>query len=174
MLHRDRDLMTEDEVDKWKTDVRALLVEPYVTAGRDIESCFINSKVLADLNPDENAGVFDALIAEVAEAIKAELIKDYVNGRIDIARKSGKSSKIDHGALAVEANAAVSANKLRYCGKTALRALRTKFQTLKAENLLVYKPTKSLVDNTLTAIAKKSFKKPQSANLEPTALKAHT
>jgi len=39
VLHRDRDCLTEDEVELWKKHVRALGVEPFLTQGRDIEAC---------------------------------------------------------------------------------------------------------------------------------------
>jgi hypothetical protein len=99
------------------------------------------------------------LIKNVAEEMKAELVADYVNGRIDVARKSGKSSSLNHGTLAVDANNHVSSNSIRYCGKAALRAVRAKFQSATGKNLTVFRQSKKLYDDSLGAVAKKIFKK---------------
>jgi hypothetical protein len=159
MIHRDRDFLIEDEVEKWRTDVRALSVEPFVTKGRDIDSYFIDSKLLAELNPGSSLADFDELIREVTEELKTELVADYVNGRIDVARKAGKSGSLNHGALAVDANRAVTSDTLRYCGKAALRAIRSKFQAARGKNLVVFRKSKKLQDDSLAAVAKKAFKK---------------
>ena len=159
VIHRDRDFLTDEEVEKWKTDVRALSVEPFVTKGRDVESYFIDSKLLAELNPGSSPADLDVLIKNVAEEMKAELVADYVNGRIDVARKSGKSSSLNHGTLAVDANNYVSSNSIRYCGKAALRAVRAKFQSATGKNLTVFRQSKKLYDDSLGAVAKKIFKK---------------
>jgi energy-coupling factor transporter ATP-binding protein EcfA2 len=159
VIHRDRDFLTDEEVEKWKTDVRALSVEPFVTKGRDVESYFIDSKLLAELNPGSSPADLDVLIKNVAEEMKAELVADYVNGRIDVARKSGKSRSLNHGTLAVDANNYVSSNSIRYCGKAALRAVRAKFQSATGKNLTVFRQSKKLYDDSLGAVAKKIFKK---------------
>jgi AAA domain, putative AbiEii toxin, Type IV TA system/AAA ATPase domain len=159
IIHRDRDFLTDEEIEKWKTDVRALSVEPFATKGRDVESYFINSEVLAELNPGSTRAGLDLLIREVAEELKTELVADYVNGRIDVARKFGKSSSLNHGALAVEANKSVSSDSLRFCGKAALRAIRAKFQAAEGKDLSVFRESKKLYDDSLGAVAKKVFKK---------------
>jgi hypothetical protein len=61
VIHRDRDFLTDEEVEKWKTDVRALSVEPFVTKGRDLESYFIDSKLLAELNPESSPADLDVM-----------------------------------------------------------------------------------------------------------------
>ena len=84
---------------------------------------------------------------------------DYVNGRTDLARKLGKSSSLNPGALAVEANKVVSSDSRRYCGKTALRAIRAKYQSLTGQNMVVFRTAKQLHDDSLAAVAKKVIKK---------------
>jgi len=159
IIHRDRDFLTDEEVEKWKTDVRALSVEPFVTKRRDVEAYFIDPKLLAELNPGSSPAELDVLIKEVAEQLRAELVADYVNGRIDLARKSGKSSSLNHGALAVDANKLVSSDSISCCGKAALRAVRAKFQSATGKNLVVFRESKKLYDDSLGAVAKKIFKK---------------
>jgi hypothetical protein len=161
IIHRDRDFLTDEEVETWKAGVRALSVEPFVTKGRDIESYFIDPKVLAELNPESSVADLEKLVAEVGEQLKAELVADYVNGRTDLARKSGKSSSLNPGALAVEANNAVTSNNLRYCGKAALRLIRAKYQSSTGENLVVFRGAKQLREDSLAVVAKKVIKKVQ-------------
>jgi hypothetical protein len=128
ILHRDRDFLNDDEVEEWKKEVRGAGVEPFVTAGRDIEAAFINPKYLAELNDGYSEKEFTEIIANVIEEQKDQLVKDYVNGRVEIARKTGKIGNTNHGQLAVEATKAVGGNPQRYAGKTVLRGVRAKFQ----------------------------------------------
>jgi ABC-type multidrug transport system ATPase subunit len=56
ILHRDRDFLKEVEIEAWKTDVRAQGVEPFVTAGRDIESLFSQRSVFGGVQSRSDAG----------------------------------------------------------------------------------------------------------------------
>jgi AAA domain, putative AbiEii toxin, Type IV TA system len=127
ILHRDRDFLKHDEVEIWKKDVRACGVEPFVTPGRDIEAIFINSAYLAELNGEHSEEAFEKIINGVLREHHDQLVKDYVNGRVEIARKAGTKGNINHGQLAIEATKAVSAEPLRYAGKSILRAIRAHF-----------------------------------------------
>ena len=51
IIHRDRDYLTDFEVEQWCNKVRALRVEVFVTDGVDIESHFLKPDHLAELNP---------------------------------------------------------------------------------------------------------------------------
>jgi hypothetical protein len=158
VLHRDRDFLTDEAVEKWKVDVRAISVEPFVTRGRDIESYFIDPRYLAEVNSPTSELEFGALIDDVIRGVQSQLISEYVNGRTDILRKAGKAGSINPGALAVEAASAVSADARRFCGKTALRALRAEFQGRYARHLVDFRISPRLKDDFLVGIAKKSFK----------------
>jgi len=158
ILHRDRDFLTNDEVEAWKTDVRASQVEPFVTRGRDIESHFIDPKYLSGANPAVSEAEFGGLIDNVAKSMQQKIVKDYVNGRIDNLRKGPKLGAIDAGAIAVEANAAVSSDLHKYCGKSVLRAIKAEYQAKFGANLVASHTSTHLRDQGLTVIAKKIFK----------------
>ena len=62
LIHRDRDFLIDEEVDFWKKDIRNLNIQPFVTTGRDIESCFISSMYLAEVNPNVNENDFQYIV----------------------------------------------------------------------------------------------------------------
>jgi energy-coupling factor transporter ATP-binding protein EcfA2 len=158
LLHRDRDFMTDGEVEQWSTEVRSLHVEPFVTAGRDIESYFLSPDHLCSLNVSVKRSEFEGLISSVLAKQTDNLVEDYVNGRVDIERKNGKASSINHGALSVEAGKAVNANPLRFAGKKILRAVRADYQVKYRASLATSSQSEFIRDPTLSAIAKKSAK----------------
>ncbi len=155
VLHRDRDFLTDLEAEDWRKDVRALGVEPFTTAGRDAESSFLNAKYLAETNPNTSEEEFQNLLDKVLEDQKDGLVRDYVNGRTEIARRAGKIGNLNLGSLAVEAGKAVEASAAKYAGKSVLRGLRAQFQESYAANLNTGKPSKLLLDGTLAGIALK-------------------
>ncbi len=154
VLHRDRDFLFDDEVEAWKKDVRQLGVEPYVTAGRDIEASFINSSHLSALNPELSAELFDQLIAGVIEQQKDELIKDFVNGRVEVARRM-RHAPPNSGVLAVDAMKNVGADPARYAGKQILRAVRAEFRLMHGRNLKTDTRSESLSEPFLAGVAGK-------------------
>jgi len=158
VLHRDLDFLTDDEAEKWKTEVRALGVEPFVTRGRDVESHFIESKYLAERNSGVAESEFDEMIETVVTKMQSQIIADYVNGRIDIARKDKTAGLLNAGTLAVEAPKVISADVRRYCGKTVLRALRSEYQNRHKSNMGSLEASERLRDPLLTSVAKKAFK----------------
>lgn len=158
ILHRDRDFLTDEEGEHWKTEVRNLNVEPFLTQGRDIESHFINAKYLSSLNTNLTEAEFEQLIEDVVESMKPNTVADYVNSRIDLARKDKKQGKIDAGKLAVEAPKKIEEDARRFCGKPVLKAIRQAYQSQQKTNLASLAPSEIAMDPTLHAFAKKIFK----------------
>ncbi len=109
IVHRDRDFLTEQEVESWKTEIRSLGAEPFVTKGRDVESYFIDEAYLVESNDGLSIQQFTELIESLT--IRERLVAEYVNGRIDIERSKGNTGSINHGKLAVEAQHNVSDNQ---------------------------------------------------------------
>jgi predicted ATPase len=155
ILHRDRDFLNDSEIEGWKKEVRSAGVEPFVTVGRDIEAAFINPQYLSELNEGYSENDLKMIIAEVLEEHKEQLVKDYVNGRIDIARKTGTMGNTNHGQLAVEATKAVNANAQQYAGKTVLRGVRAMFQERYKTHLRTDESSTFLRSTVLANIASK-------------------
>ena len=142
----------------WKTDVRALTVEPFVTVGRDVESSYINPNYLAELNSALDVKGFEQMLSKVIDGLKNQLIEDYVNGRIEIARKTNKVGTLNHGKLATEAATAVGSDARRFAGKSVVRAIRLAFQSEQGKNLATFKSSSRIEDSILVGVAKKAFK----------------
>jgi hypothetical protein len=158
ILHRDLDFMNDEEAEKWKTEVRACNVDPFVTRGRDIESHFINAKYLAELNQDLTEIEFEELINSVILEMEPNTTADYVNARIDMARKEKKSGNLNAGKIAVEAPRVISTDVRRYCGKPVLKAIRQKYQSRCKKNMVSLEASEILSVPFLSNIAKRVFK----------------
>lgn len=100
IAHRDRDYLTNDEMQIWKQRVIELGCEPFVTAGTDVESYFCTEAYVNASWPGHAAEVRD-LLRRVREELNEDSIGDYVNGRVEIERKSGNAKGLDPGALAI-------------------------------------------------------------------------
>lgn len=103
IVHRDRDFLEPDEVTEWETKIRALSAEPFVTIDRDIEGYLIQEKflvkILLEIGPYEIAELQEWAV----DGQQDKIVESYVNGRVDIERKAGRASKINHGNLAASA-----------------------------------------------------------------------
>jgi energy-coupling factor transporter ATP-binding protein EcfA2 len=157
VVHRDRDFLTNSEADAWKTAIKPMGVEAFVTKGIDVESYFIEPEHLAEVN-DVSIEDIKATLAAVAEQERERLTARYVNGRVDIERKAGTHGKLDFGKLAIDATRAVAQAPLRYCGKPFLPPLRAAFNTRFGNNVVLYTESRHLSDDDLVGISKKVFK----------------
>jgi hypothetical protein len=158
VLYRDRDYMTDEEVDEWKNSVRKLRVEPIVPRGVDIESQFTGAKHLAAVNPGRTEADFERLVAAAQESCEDKSVQSYVNGRIEIARSQGTHAQINHGQLAVEAGKAVKGDLGRLShGKTVLKRLRSDYQKEYGENLKDTIAGEHAALDELQVVAKKVF-----------------
>jgi hypothetical protein len=158
IVHRDRDFLSVAEVDEWKKAIRAYGVEPFVPVGRDIEAAFLEPKYLADMNSSLSEKQAKEMLEGVVKDMRDTLVADYVNGRVEVARKSQSAGGLNHGALAVEAQKAISPSPEMFCGKSVLKGIRGRFRDALKANLVTSKPSPHLRDDALAGIAKKTFK----------------
>ncbi len=121
-----------------------------------MESTFINATYLNKANPKAHlkSKDFEELIDKIIAAMKLETQTDYVNGRIDIARK--KSLQVNAGMVSAEATIAIEANPRRYSGKPVLKRLRSEYQKKYGRNLITNEPSKILRDDS-AVVAQKAF-----------------
>jgi hypothetical protein len=135
LVHRDRDFLKLDEVEVWKTQIRELQCEPFVTEGVDIESHLIRADYLAVANPELNELEFAELIQDVIQSVKEAAYEHALNGRLDIDYKNGNRN-INVGALAREMRQEVDGDPLhQIAGKRLLRGLRERFKAKTHKNL---------------------------------------
>jgi hypothetical protein len=158
VVHRDRDFLSIAEIEEWKKAIRAFGVEPFVPVGRDIEAAFLKPKYLADANRSITEKQAQDMVEAVVKDMRDNLIADYVNGRVEVARKSQLGGSLNHGALAVEAQKAINANPGMFCGKSVVRGVRGRFRDVLKANLATNVASAHLRDDALAGIAKKTFK----------------
>ncbi|AVT77088.1 hypothetical protein RPPS3_30260 [Rhodopseudomonas palustris] len=158
IVHRDRDYLTQEEVDEWKKEIRKTGAEPFVTAGIDVEGYFCTKDFLSNYLKDLDINV-DDLMKEITDGEHDEIISSYVNGRVDVARKLGTIGQINYGKLSAEAAKAATHSPFELMkGKRRLAKVRrilrdagVKFDLLKA--------SPGPKDADLGALAKKIFGK---------------
>lgn len=158
IVHRDRDFLSVTEVEDWKKAIRAFGVEPFVPVGRDIEAAFLKPQYLAAVNSSMTEKQAKDMVDAVVTDMRDSLIADYVNGRVEVARKSQSAGSLNHGALAVEAQKAISADPQVFCGKSVLKGVRGRYRDALKANLVTSKASAHLRDDALVGIAKKTFK----------------
>lgn len=159
IVHRDRDYLTDQEVEEWERRVRALGAEPFVTRDRDVEDYFVNPDYLAEKNPNLTALQAADYVQRALATLEAVAIADFTNGRLDILRKSGVRD-INHGQLAAEA-AQRARHDLRLLlkGKKVRAAVRGLFQTERGANLRSEGTSAHLADTTLTGLSGRIFRR---------------
>ena len=119
----------------------------------DIESHFVDSAYLADINQVVSKANVDQMIREALSEAEEECVERYVNGRIEIKRQGGTHSNINHGKLAVEAKNKVEKDPRRFgYGKALLKRLRHKCQTTYSINLKTYQTNELLKNDALATI----------------------
>lgn len=155
VVHRDRDYLTNEESEKWRTEIRNMSAEPFLTHGVDIESHFLNAEHLTSINTvpvDEMRG----LIKTATEITRDTSVEKYVNGRTDIEKKNGTVGRLNHGHLATEAPKQFDSDNQRYrYSKAVLKEVRRQFQQKHSRNLRVMEVSKELHVSELAEIAKK-------------------
>jgi AAA15 family ATPase/GTPase len=83
VIHRDKDFMTEDEVDMVKAKINRPKCTPFITAGSDIEAYFLNPQHLAELY---NISIEDIhnITEEIARQCHVEIQAKFQNKRLEI------------------------------------------------------------------------------------------
>jgi len=163
VVHRDRDYLSSQQVSDWKTEVIKLKAEPFITDGIDIESHFLNTKYLSSQNEDISEQNFEDLLNRCIEESLNDMIKKYVNGRVNVARHEKKIGNLDHGELAVEAQESVTKHPSRYVCKATLKSLRCAFKNTYGSTLNIGKSHSTLKCEDLFIISKKTKKLPRTS-----------
>lgn len=154
VVHQDRDYLTDGEGSDWETSIRNLHASPFLTDGVDIESYFLNPNHLASLSNSLTAEEFEELINEATQNTKDTSIEKYINGRSNIAKKTGTYGRLNIGQLAAEAPRSFDAHPttLRH-SKTVVRELRRLFQEQQGRNLRIVENSENLSIQGLSEIA---------------------
>lgn len=153
VVHRDRDYLTNNECILWSTEIRKMSAEPFLTSGVDVESHFLNSDHLTELNGVPKDEI-EILLNEATNASIDLSVEKYVNGRTDIEKKAGTFGKLNVGNLAASANGLIQSDLPRYRhSKTVLKNIRGLFQSKYGRNMRVIESSQWLSVDELQGIA---------------------
>jgi hypothetical protein len=160
IVHRDRDFMEPDEVLLWKQEITAAGAEPFVTREIDVEGYFATDDYIELIG--KNVPTFDltAVKEKLVEGESDGVLESYVNGRIDLERKSGNIGKLNYGQLSAAATKKVNKDLLAIMkGKKKLAKLRAIFGELYGARFDTTPSAPELpMDKELAAIARKDFR----------------
>lgn len=139
IVHRDRDYLSDEEVDELKESFGKKGLRLFVTEGTDVESHFLSVAHVRHLYPvlgeAQVAGAIDAATAEAKEESVKTLARALLQAARDARRKEGKSGDPDIVAITDDARARFDANPARWRqGKKALGRAIGRLQQILGEN----------------------------------------
>ena len=146
VLHRDRDLLTDEDVRNWREKVNVLGAIPFLTGGLDIELYFLREEHLATSKQIDRSDIVDLLNKTIDERFGA-LVRSYVNKTIENERKQGRFGNLDVGKVAADAPLAIRANLDRFAlGKELLAGFRDAFRKRYGKSSRIMVATAALED----------------------------
>ncbi len=152
IVHLDRDYMSDDEVNAYRTSLEAEGLELFVTKGNDIETHFLNPAHLAALNPGASVETCAAVLAEAIQDSKDESIKAIVETRLQRAnkRRGVTGESVSPGDIAIQASRDYESDSSKYTkGKPTLKAVKRRLQAALRTNPRIESPSDHLKDETL-------------------------
>lgn len=139
-IHRDKDFLTQGELDQYRQKMEIMNVKVFFPIGNDVESHFIAvAHVAAVCNIDENTA--SEVVASAFATKKDALLERYVNTRIENEKRAGH--QINAGLVSVEAATLLTGpDSSAVHGKLMLKAIRNELQTRGITgNLVSYSPS---------------------------------
>jgi len=152
LLHRDKDYLTDEEIEEFKSKVTSDLIDIFITEGTDIESYYLNSKHLAQLN-NLNEDDLEIIIEKATNERSEESKTKFTNSRYYLNKKNG-NKEIKPGDLWKECEKKYNSDNIRYrYGKGVLKSLKNLFQNTYKFQLIFKEKSNFLEDEYLSMIA---------------------
>ncbi len=156
VVHRDRDYMTDEEVESYKQKLIPVGIKVFVTTGNDAESHFIREQHISELYPQISVERAGELIEECLEDRRSPILEKYINTihnrKLQESYRGGE--KPNAGAIALECTNNFDGNKRTFMhGKIVESALRGKLQAVIGQNIDLCKITTHIADPILSAFA---------------------
>lgn len=156
VVHRDRDYMSDGEIEDYKKSLEAVGISVFVTAGNDAESHFINENHIASIYPQTNSARVRELIDECLVERRSKILEKYINTihnrRLQESYKGG--AKPNAGAISLECTGHFDGDRLSYMhGKTVESTLRGKLQVELSQNIDLCKISEHIASDTLVGFA---------------------
>ncbi|MES0127613.1 AAA family ATPase [Mesorhizobium sp. M0029] len=157
VIHRDRDFLDPMEVEAWKTSIREMQCDSFVTTGVDIESHLLNPRYLSALNNLQNEAQFTEILNQAIEEIREDAYEHALNSRLDWERKQG-NGRVNVGALARDMRQRVNDDpRANMSGKKLLKKIRDIYRQRVGANLTVGTGSELIRDDSLLTIANRIF-----------------
>jgi energy-coupling factor transporter ATP-binding protein EcfA2 len=156
VIHRDRDYMSQQAVEKFESRLGANNIKVLLTDGNDIESYYLSAAHLHALNPTLSAERIQELIEQATAETAQKSIAGVVNLRTEEAfrRRQAGGPAPNHGEIAVQAQADYGASPVTYRrGKVVLGRLAALLQQEIGQNPRVFFATVHLRHPRIAAIA---------------------
>jgi predicted ATPase len=154
VLHRDRDYMDAEAVDKIEQGLRKIDAYPFITASSDVEGYFLNAAHIAELNPTITHERAQQFIDQATETTRAKSVEALINIRTEAAiRNRNGGPPHNAGELAGRAVTDYDSDPAKWRrGKRVLGSLRVLLNQELKSNPTIFEGTKHLVTPELQAI----------------------
>ncbi|EOV9617434.1 ATP-dependent endonuclease [Cronobacter dublinensis] len=156
IVHRDRDYMTEDEIEQYKSSLQNVGIKVFVTSGNDAESHFVNENHINQLYPalptERIAELINDCLVERRDAILEKYINTIYNRRLQESYRGGE--KPDAGRISLQCTKDYDGDNRNFMhGKIVEKALRNKLQQEIRQNINLCRVTEEISAPTLAAVA---------------------
>lgn len=159
IVHRDRDFLEDAEAKEWEKEIIKIGADPFVTAEIDVEGYFCTKSYIKLIAEPHGIDV-DLVSKAIVDGEKDEIVSSYINGRVDLARKSGTVGQLNYGKLGVEGAKAAERSPFEMMkGKRRLAKLRKVMHEAHQVRFEIMKDSTHPTDSTLETLAKKIFGK---------------
>lgn len=168
VVHRDRDYLSVEEVNKYCAHLEKHDLHPFVTDGNDLESYFLNAEHISECNPGIGKTKIEELIEKAIKDAKDSTIKVMVNLRTHEALKNRGRGKqqVDHGEIALAVAKEYEENpKGTVRGKEALGRLKAMIQAELKQNPRIVDQSQFLAVPLLKQVLKASTTEADTAEL---------
>lgn len=150
IVHRDRDYLTNEEIQSIKEKLEKEGIFLWVPQGTDVESVFANAEHLNDIFPniskEDATEIIDKAISETSE----KSIRSFVN------YVANKKESRDYRQVNQECERLYNENVKRYFyGKKVIGLIKSKIQKLIGGNPQIYKPSKYIKQEELVNLISK-------------------
>lgn len=153
ILHRDRDYLTDEELETIKTKVESANILFFSTNGTDVESYFINASHINQIYPQIETANIQILVDEATAETRDDSVKKFINARNNIALDNyykNRGKRPDNGQISIDSIRDYDSNPIRYRnGKLVFKRLQNKLQHTLGGNINIINTSSVLTNSRL-------------------------
>jgi predicted ATPase len=129
ILHRDRDYLNDEEIQKFKRVIESNDINCFITMGTDIESHFLSAQHINQIYPQISIELAESIINEATDEVEEKTLEKFINSRTAIDLRNVGSNNINPGRISADAHRLYFQDKKRYRhGKKVLGCVKSKLQ----------------------------------------------